>query len=599
MARLPEEFIEEVRARNDIVDVISQYVHLQKKGNRYWGLCPFHGEKTGSFSVRPDNQFFYCFGCHAGGNVFQFIQKIDRVDFLQAVEKLAERANMEIPEATDGGGRRGPNRREQRERLLQAGKLAAQHYHAQLMAPVGREALDYLTGRGLDLRMIRRFGLGFAPEGWHGLKDALLRAGVAEQTLLEAGLMQNKEGRTYDTFRNRVMFPILAEQGGVLGFGGRVMDGSLPKYLNSTDTPIFNKRKNLYGMHVLSKQRGLARIILCEGYMDVLAMHQAGFSNAAASLGTALTEEQARLIHRYVDEVVLAYDGDGAGQAASLRGMEILQHAGLEVRVAVMPDGLDPDDVVRKRGREAMQEVLDRALPLPEYHMQRIRGEYDLSQPYERAQYANRCCQEVLSKLDSDVERSVYIQRLHLDTGISEVDIRSQTERALRQEGEGATAYRAGKIRDTKAENPQSAQERPGKNQHKALQEAERRVLVTLMNHPDWGGTLTQEDFSLPLHRELLEWIRARRQQLGDRLQPAQWADGASPDVAALIAELLMTQEDAAPELLQDCLKTMRHERIDSRIRELNQLLSSAPPETRTAYKQEINRLLMERRTFT
>ncbi len=596
MPRFSQDFIEEVKNHSDIVDVVSQYVRLTRKGGRYWGLCPFHSEKTGSFSVVPDEQFYYCFGCHAGGNVFAFIEHLEHTDFVGAVEHLAERAHLEIPAESAGPGQTGPSaqvRRQQREELTDAGSKAARFYYDCLMSEQGKEALAYLRRRGLDMKMIRRFGLGYAPDGWDNLKSAMLKLGVKEKTLLDAGLLQKKNNHSYDAFRNRIIFPIFSERGSVIGFGGRVMDKSLPKYLNSPDTPVFNKRKNLYGLSILHKQHDVSAVIICEGYMDTLAYHQAGFSTAVATLGTALTEEQAKLLTRYTSTVILSYDGDNAGQKATLRGMEILRNAGLQVKVAVMPDGLDPDEVLRQRGRDALQQILDDAMPLNAYHLMRLEQGYNLRDPADRGRYVSQCCSEVLAAIEDDVERSVYIQQLHLKTGISEVDIRRQTERIRAgEEAETQTPSVTQPAADEKFEqdNRSSAGD--------AQISAESYIIMQVLMKPGWNHGLTEEDFAVPDFQNLFRWIRSYRETQPGKQKISDMMSEAPESIASLLARLASAPDlrDPSEEVVADCMKQLRRNRLDRRISEIRRRLTEVPEEERTELKKQLNTLLIERR---
>ena len=333
--RIPSAWMDELYARTDIVSVVSAYLPLKKDGRRYWGLCPFHHEKTASFSVNPDLNLYYCFGCKAGGNVVQFVMEMERVSYLEAVKLLADRIHMTLPEVRDDPDYE--KRRSQRERLLGANREAARFYHEQLWKPEGKRALDYLHGRGLDDGIIRRFGLGASADQWDGLTKYLTEKGYTQEELSLAGLTVVKSESAYDMFRSRAMFPIIDQYGNVLGFGGRAMNDAKPKYLNTADTPVFNKRKGVYAINLIRKQRDLKRIMLVEGYMDVVAISQAGVTGAVATLGTALTNEQARLLKRFAPEVHLAYDGDEAGQHAIERGLEIFEQEDVPAKVCFSP----------------------------------------------------------------------------------------------------------------------------------------------------------------------------------------------------------------------------------------------------------------------
>lgn len=436
MTRGSDNFIDEVRASNDIVEVVSAYVPLRQKGHRYWGLCPFHQEKTPSFSVDAQSQLYYCFGCHAGGNVFHFVQHVERCDFPEALRMLAERAHMEMPEVRRDGG----VSREGKDALYQVGKLSARYFYSQLVGPAGEAARAYLARRGIADRTVRAFGLGYAPEGWDGLYRHLQAAGVSEAAMEAFGVARRRGNRWCDTFRNRLMFPIIDHRGRVVGFGGRVLDQSLPKYINSQESPVYNKRKMLYGLNMLRKLPRIDQLMIVEGYMDLISLHQAGFPAVVATLGTALTEEQARLLRRYCPDVYISYDADTAGQQATLRGLEILDAAGLNVRVVTMPQGMDPDDFARARGLAGIKDLLEQAKPLHQYRMDSLAAQYDLRQVDQRTRFVSECCRMILAPMTSPVEQDAYIQRLSGMTGISRVAIEEEIALWQRKKNGGCRA---------------------------------------------------------------------------------------------------------------------------------------------------------------
>ena len=319
--RFPQAWLDELRERSDIVSVVSRYVHLTPKGGRYWGLCPFHGEKTASFSVNPQRQMYYCFGCHAGGSAITFVMEIEHLEFADAVKLLAEQNHMELPEMI--AGREDAASRSEKERLYEANRQCARFFHSELWKKENAQILSYLYGRGLDDQTIRMFGLGSTPARSDGATQAMRALGFTDDELVRAGISVRRDGRVYDMFRQRAIFPIIDAQGRVLGFGGRALGDIKPKYLNTGDTPVFNKRLGVFAANLLKKQRGLKRVILVEGYMDVIALTQAGVPGVCATLGTALTIEQARMLKRYAPEIWVSYDGDAAGQKAILRALEI------------------------------------------------------------------------------------------------------------------------------------------------------------------------------------------------------------------------------------------------------------------------------------
>ena len=419
-SRYPSAWMDELYARSDIVQVVSGYVALKKKGRKHWGLCPFHGEKTASFSVDEERQLYYCFGCKAGGNVITFVRDIERLSFREAVELLAERANLPLPAMIEDPDYE--RRRTQRGRLLSANREAARYYHERLFRPEGAAVLNYLRGRGLSDAVITRFGLGAAPADWEALTKHLLSLGYTLEELSLAGLTVLKPSpdgssppRSFDMFRDRAIFPIIDMDKNVIAFGGRCLGKQEPKYLNTSDTPVFNKRKGVYAANLLRRQRNLKRVILVEGYMDVVSLSQFGIEGVCATLGTSLTNEQARLLRRFAPEVYLAYDGDAAGQKAILRGLEIFGQEDVPVRVLDFPDGLDPDEFIRRDGAEAFR-ALPRLTPAA-YRLRRLKSQTDLSDPEKRMQYA-RDAAVVLKDLDP-VERETHLKTLAVETGFS------------------------------------------------------------------------------------------------------------------------------------------------------------------------------------
>ena len=403
----PDELIEEVRSRNDIVDVISGYVHLQKKGANYFGLCPFHNEKSPSFSVSRSKQMYYCFGCGAGGNVFTFLMEYENDTFPEAVKALADRAGISLPEADES--EEAKREQSKRSRLLAINKEAAKYFYFQLRAKQGEPGLHYLRKRQLTDETIHRFGLGYANKTADDLVRYLKGKGYSEELIREAGLCNTDEKHgMYDKFWNRVMFPIEDINHRVIGFGGRVMGDGKPKYLNSPETPIFDKSRNLYGLNFARSSRK-GNIILCEGYMDVIAMHQAGFNQAVASLGTAFTLGQAGLLKRYTKEVLLSYDSDGAGVKAALRAIGILKEAGLTGRVINLEPYKDPDEFIKNLGAEAFQERIDNAENSFLFEIRMLQREYDLNDPEKKTEF-HRAVAKKLCEFPEEVERENYLE---------------------------------------------------------------------------------------------------------------------------------------------------------------------------------------------
>ena len=419
-------FLDELSARNDIVDVVSQYVQLKKSGANYFGLCPFHNEKTASFSVSPDKQIFHCFGCGAGGGVITFVMKAEGLEFPDAVRFLAARAGMQVPEQGEADRKAARHR----ERLYALCKDAARFFYDTLWKPENRAAQQYFIGRGLTRRTMNRFGLGYAPDSFHALMDAMIAKGYTRDELMDAGLVSRSEkGRIYDRFRNRVMFPIIDVRGNVIAFGGRVLDDSKPKYLNSPETPIFHKSRNLFALN-LSKTTKSGYFILAEGYMDVIALHQAGFDCAVASLGTSLTEEQARIIARHVSQIVISYDADGAGQAAAQRAIDILKKCDLQVKVLRIPGAKDPDEFIKAKGADAFRNLIERSEDHNAYRLEQIAAKYDLEDDEARVMFLREAAR-MLSGIDSTIEREVYAGRAAKMAGVTAEAMNNEVRREL------------------------------------------------------------------------------------------------------------------------------------------------------------------------
>ncbi|MCD8127643.1 MAG: DNA primase, partial [Clostridiales bacterium] len=420
---IPEAFLEELNERVDLVDVASGYTTLQKKGNRYWGCCPFHSEKTPSFSITPEKQMYYCFGCHKGGHLINFVMEAEGVGFVDAVGILAQRAGMPMPE--DNGDR---GEAKKRERLLSLNKEAARYFHANLTGPQGQQGQDYFARRGLSRRTVTNFGLGYSLPEWDGLIRAMTELGYSKLELLDAGLaVQSKKGGVYDRFRGRVVFPIIDLRGNVIGFGGRVLDDSTPKYLNSPDTVIYNKSKNLFALNLAKKSKA-GYLILTEGYMDTIALHQGGFDCAVASLGTSLTENHARLLAKYTKEVVISYDGDQAGINAAQRAIGLLNKTGVSVRVLRVTGAKDPDEYIKKYGHNAFQRLIDGAAGQVPYRIGQIQQKYDLTADDQKVQYLQEAA-DLLARLSSPVEREIYGAQAAEAAGIDKAAMLSEVER--------------------------------------------------------------------------------------------------------------------------------------------------------------------------
>ena len=430
MARYPEDFLEKIKSRTDIVELIGNYVQLQRKGRDYWACCPFHHEKTPSFQIRADQQYYRCFGCQKYGNIFSFIMEYDKVGFNEAVEILAKRAGLEVPELVFAPEAKA--RKELIEKIYDINRETARFYYGNIFKEEGQPAREYFAKRGLDSKIVNVFGMGYSTD-FHSLPEALLKKGYDKKTLLEAGVVsQGKSGELIDFFGGRIIIPIIGGNGKVLGFTGRVLvpKPDFAKYKNTSTTLVFNKRKNLFGINLFKKfrQGDTRAMILVEGHMDVISLYQAGIQNAVASMGTSLTIEQCREIKRYADVVYVSFDGDSAGQHATLRGLDMLKNEGLDVKVVCLTDNLDPDDYVRKYGKDGYMKLLDEALPLIDYKLKKVEEGYNLDSADEKIKYAKAAI-DVLSELDT-VEKGVYAKAVAEKSGLKQDVIIKQTEQA-------------------------------------------------------------------------------------------------------------------------------------------------------------------------
>ena len=510
--RYSDDIIEEVRMKNDIVDVISQYVRLTRKGNSYFGLCPFHNEKTPSFSVTPSKQMYYCFGCGAGGNVYNFVMQYENYSFGEALSHLAERAGVELPKIEYSQAARA--KAEKRAVLLEINKKAAQYFYYQLRKENGKAAHDYLTGRGLSEETIKKFGLGYSDKYSDDLYKYLKAQNYSDDLLRESGLFNVDERQgMYDKFWNRVIFPIMDVNNRVIGFGGRVMGDGKPKYLNSPETQIFDKSRNLYGLNIARTTRK-NYLILCEGYMDVISMHQAGFTNAVASLGTALTSGHASLVKRYTQEVLLLYDSDEAGVRAALRAIPILREAGVNSRVVNLRPHKDPDEFIKTEGAEAFEERLKAATDSFMFRVNIAAGEFQMEEPQGQNRFFERCAQYLL-ELSDELERGLYIEAIvkeYRKYGISADNLRKRVN-TLAMKGTPAE----------KRIQPKSGDPVVRKKE-KAGDKSQKLMLTWLVTYPGIFETaekyLTPSDFVVPLYKEVAEMLW-NQQKKGD-VNPAR-----------------------------------------------------------------------------
>ena len=561
---LPQSFLDDLIARNDIVDVVGSYVALQQKGSNLFGLCPFHNEKTPSFSVSPSKQIFHCFGCKKGGDVITFVKEIENLSYIEAVQFLAKRVNLEVPD-----DRQDDDSARRRQRILALNRDAARWYYDVLQSPEGAAVQAYLDKRQIRKAIAVRFGMGASTANWDDLIRAMTARGYTKTELIAAGLaVASKKGGVYDKFRNRLMLPVIDQRGDVVGFGSRVIDNSEPKYMNTTDTPVYSKRHVLYGLN-LAKKTKRPEIILCEGNLDVVTLHQAGFDNAVASMGTALTQEQIRLLSRYTKNLVLCYDNDNAGQMATQRALEMLNNTEFTVRVLRLPNKMvdgqpkkqDADDFIKAYGPDAFAQLLSGSAGGMEFRMAQVAGKYDMKDDRQRVAYAQEISQ-VLCTLENAVEREVYTNRAAEVSGFSKEAMRTEVERATRQR-----SSRDRKQRERRELNPAVS-----------LQPTERSIryinlrsamaeegVIRLLLHDDTifpqDAPLQEEDFSSPLLGKIFGLLWQHR---SSAYPMAALSASLSGEEMSHLTALIQKPESTAnaEKSLQDYLRIIQEEKM-------------------------------------
>lgn len=499
---LPDSFLLELKQNNQIDSLMSSYTNLIRRGRNYVCLCPFHSEKTPSCTVYPENQSFYCYGCGAGGDVITFAMKIENLSYIEAVKFLADRAGMQMPD-----DEKGSQIARVKARVLEINRIAARYFYDTLTkSPLGEKGRRYFAERQLLPATINKYGLGYAPDDWHGLQNYMRSKGYTDDELITANLcMRSQNGNVFDFFRDRVMFPIIDLRGNVIAFGGRIIDGSGPKYLNSSDTPVFKKSRNLFSLNFAKKSEE-KRLILAEGYMDVISINQAGFENVVATLGTALTQEQARLMKQYADEIIISYDSDGAGQAATHKAINLLSEAGAETRIIKMEGAKDPDEYIKKFGALRFKQLIDRSDGAIDFELNKCKNGLDIESQQGKITYLKRCV-KLLADISSPIEREVYISKLASENGINrEVltqqvngTIRKSINTALKTERQEITSFSK-----QRRANPEGAA-------HPGEYKAEKGIIAYLAANPDELGyiesKINSEYFVTNFNRKVFEKI--------------------------------------------------------------------------------------------
>lgn len=582
---LPEQFIQELKLNNDIEAVVSSYVQLKRGGRHLMGLCPFHSEKSPSFTVYTDTQSFFCFGCGAGGDVISFIKRAENMEYIDAIKHLADRAGMRMPENgfDDSAAKL-------KTRILEINRQTARFYHSSLLQPQGKAALDYLHGRGLGDKTIRHFGLGYSPEGWDALTKHLKSQGFSEEEMQQARVAGKGKNGSYDMFRNRVMFPIIDIRGSVIAFGGRIMGGDGPKYLNSPDTPVFKKSRNLFALN-LAKSTKEERLLLAEGYMDVIALHQAGFTNAVATLGTALTDEQARMVSQYAKQVVIAYDSDGAGQTATKRAINIFSEIGVQVRVLQMQGAKDPDEFIKKYGRDRFKLLVEGSTNALEFELGKIAGKYDTATADGKVNYLKEFAQ-FMAGVNNPIEREVYIAKAANELEVSKAVVLDLVDKTMRRKTKAKEKKDAKELKVFAVVPMDKVNPERGRNLRGAL--AEERLLAVLLKNPDYFAAISQkispQDFVTEFNRRIFEIICERIQSnrsldlsvFGSVLDDAQMGR-----VAGLLAGA--SGQSNTKEETDDYIKTIKESKLqktDKDIAEMNDSSWSKYISDLTAHKK-------------
>lgn len=564
---IPESFINELKYHCYIEDIVSGYVSLKRTGRNLKGLCPFHSEKTPSFTVYPENGSYYCFGCGSGGDVITFIKNIENLDYVEAVRFLAAKAGMTVPEdETDNGLAK------LKTRILEANRLAARFFHENLIHTP--EALNYIRNRGLTDRTIRHFGLGFAKNSWNDLTQYLRSKGYSDEELYQAALVvKGRNGSYYDQFRNRFMFPIIDVRGSVIGFGGRVLDDSKPKYLNSADTPVFKKSRNLFALNFAknTKERSL---ILGEGYMDVIAMHQAGFTNAVATLGTSLTADQARIISQYAKEVIIAYDSDTAGQTATKRAISLFEETGIKVRILGIPDAKDPDEYIKKFGATRFKLLLEGCSNAVEFELAKAKAKYDLETADGKVGFLKEAA-KVLSGVRSPIEIDVYAAKVAGETDVSKDAVKLQIQDYMKKNydqkrrEERKDLHLAGFEKNDRV-NPQ-------RRIYPKAARAEEGLLSVVMKNPDFmqvlSQTITAEDFVTDFNRSIYEVLSSRLQE-GKSIDLMALSSVFDSDQMGRISSILAAFHDInhTREEVADYVATIKEERRKLSTQDIKQM---------------------------
>lgn len=592
--KYPEELIEEIRLSNDILDVVSEYVKLERKGKNYFGLCPFHREKTPSFSVDNTKQMFYCFGCGKGGSVIQFIQNAENLEYIEAIKFLADRVRITLPE---GESEEEKKRAQKVQQIIKINTDAARFFYEQLNASENSEARQYLAKRKLSEGIAKKFGLGYSTNDWDSLYKYLKSKNYSDEDLAASGLVLERKGGNgyYDRFRGRLMFPIFDLRGNVIGFGGRVLDNSLPKYMNSPETLVYNKRRNLYALN-FAKNSSEKRIIVVEGYMDVISLYQFGIINTVASLGTALTESQGRLLKKYAEEIIISYDADTAGQEATMRGLNLLNDIGCNVKVLVIPKGKDPDEFIKANGSEAFRKLVDNALTLVEYKIKVLKSQIDTTSIEGKISFLNRAA-DIIAKIDNSVEQEMYIKKISADYDISQESMFAEVIKRIKPKGNFKPT--------AKPEHPKVTKDEKGNRIVEDNLVHYERIILSLLCldntlYKKVEDTINPEFFTLEENRKAAEIIFSK---INDKkgIVPAELLNLVSSESANIFARLIQGEcnfEDNLRAIL-DIIKKIEGIKLDRRQKEILSMISSQEnKEDIEKLKEELKSILIRKKSM-
>lgn len=590
MLRYSDEIIEEVRSSNDIVDVISQYVTLKRSGRNYFGLCPFHKEKSPSFSVSPDKQIYHCFGCGVGGNVFHFLSKIENITFRESIEELAERAGITLPVLDS---REDTKQMELKTKVYEINALAAQFYHENLYKPSSKIAQEYIKKRKLDNKTLQSFLIGYSGN-FDELYQMLKQKGYTEEQMMASSMIvKSNRGRYLDRFRKRVMFPIQDVRGKIIAFGGRVLDDSKPKYMNSPETIVYSKGRHLFGMN-LAKNSGSKKIIIVEGYMDAISLHQRGINNAVASLGTALTEAQGRLLRKYSEQVIIGYDADGAGQAATLRGLEILQNLGCDIRILQIEGAKDPDEFVVKYGPERFNLYVEKAISLIEYKVKMLKKELNIDNANDKIKFLNEIA-KLLSKITNELEKEVYVEKIAKEYGISQEAIYAQINKLMYANQKGIKVLEKNTVVPVRKKVEKEEQLSAGTIKRE-------KMLIFLLIAPDYDGyhkineSITIEDIQSEQNKKIIkilyEHFRNGDSNTSNCLDWFEDEEDINYLTSIMAEDFEITDMDKC---LEDVIHFYEKERIQKQKNELIKKMESGTltKEEESKLVQELNRIIL------